>query len=196
MHGELSRRGFLKSAATAAGASWLATSWPAVLVAAQQAGAARDAGAPFEVLTPEQGADLAAIAAQIIPSDELPGATEAGVVYFMDAALRAFMAGAADDVRKGLAALNRKAAAAQAAARFAALPADAQLRLLKEEESSPFFGTVRFMTIAGMFSMPSYGGNKDHLGWKMLGFEHRHVWVPPFGSYDAPHAVAKPGAKK
>jgi gluconate 2-dehydrogenase gamma chain len=97
------------------------------------------------------------------------------------------MSGAAADLRAGLAALNLAAGA-----RFATLPADRQLQALKGAESSPFFGTLRFMTIAGMFAMPAYGGNRDHAGWKMLGFEHQMAWVPPFGYYDA--AAAK-GAK-
>lgn len=171
------------------GAAWLAASWPTVLAAAQQAGAARDAAAGFELLTAEEGADFAAIASQIFPSGELPGATEAGVVYFMDSALRGFMSGAASDIGKGLKALNRKAGG-----RFSALAPEAQTALLKSEEASPFFQTVRFMTIAGMFAMPAYGGNRDHAGWKLLGFDHRHFWVPPFGHYDA--AAAKPGAKR
>jgi gluconate 2-dehydrogenase gamma chain len=193
MHFEPSRRGFLKVAGSAAGTAWLAAYWPAVLAAAKQAGVARAAAAPLETLSAEEGADFSAIAAQIIPTDELPGATEAGVVYFIDAALRGFMAGAAADLRRGLAELNRKAAAAQSGARFAGLTADAQLRLLKQEEASPFFGTMQFLTVAGMFSLPGYGGNRDYAGFKMLGFEHRHFWVPPFGHYDA---AARPGAKK
>ncbi len=184
----LSRRGFLKAAGSAAGASWLAALWPAVLAAAEQAAAARDAGAAFETLAAEDAADLAAIAAQIIPSDGLPGATEAGVVYFMDSALRTFMAGAAESVTAGLGALNGKAGV-----RFAKLPAADQLKLLKAEENSPFFGTVQFMTVAGMFALPVYGGNKNYAGWKLLGFQHQHAWVPPFGHYDTP---AKAGAKK
>lgn len=188
----LTRRGFLQAAGSA---TWLAAGWPAILAAAEQAAAARDAGAAFETLAPEEAADLAAIAAQIFPSDALPGANEAGVVYFMDTALHGFMAEAREAVRGGLGALNRKAAAAKAGARFAGLPADQQTALLKAEDATPFFGLARFMTIAGMFALPSYGGNRDHAGWKMLGFEHQMAWAPPFGHYDA-QATAKPGAKK
>ena len=188
---ELSRRGFLKATGSLAGAAWAASIWPAVLAAAQGAAAARDAGAEFEQLTAEEAADLAAIAAQIFPTDELPGANEAGVVYFMDSALRSFMAGAADSVSEGLDGLNRKAAAVQAGARFSMLPAPEQVKLLKAEEDSPFFGTVHFMTVAGMFALPAYGGNRNHQGWKMLGFEHRHFWQPPFGHYDTPAAGEK-----
>jgi hypothetical protein len=46
-----------------------------------------------------------------------------------------------------------------------------------------------------MFAMPSYGGNRNHAGWKMLGFEHQMAWLPPFGHYDA-QATSKPGAKR
>ncbi|MGH8481832.1 MAG: gluconate 2-dehydrogenase subunit 3 family protein [Nevskiaceae bacterium] len=187
----LSRRGFLRAAGSVAGAAGLAALWPAVLAAAQGAATARDAAAPFETLTADEAADLAAIAAQIIPSDALPGATEAGVVYFIDGSLRTFMAGARESVLSGLAALNRKAAAAQAGARFAALPPEGQVALLKAEEATPFFGTVHFMTVAGMFALPVYGGNRDYAGWKLLGFEHRMAWLPPFGHYDAPAPAGK-----
>ncbi|MGQ0587519.1 MAG: gluconate 2-dehydrogenase subunit 3 family protein [Gammaproteobacteria bacterium] len=157
---ELSRRGFLKATAMLAGAAGFTALWPSILQAAQGAAAARDAGAAFEVLADEDAADLVAIAAQIIPSDGSPGATEAGVVYFMDSALKTFMAGAKESIEAGLDALNAKAAAVQPAARFAQLPPAEQVKLLKTEEKSAFFGTVHFMTIAGMFALPVYGGNK------------------------------------
>ena len=190
----LSRRGFLKAAGSAAGVGWVASLWPAVLAAAEQAAAARDAGAAFEVLSVEDAADRAAIAAQIFPSDGTPGANEAGVVYFMDSALRTFMVGATESVAAGLKVLNQKAGAQ----RFAGLAPAEQTKLLKAEENSPalggFLGTVHFMTIAGMFSLPVYGGNKDYAGWKLLGFSHPHAWLPPFGYYDA--QATAPGAKK
>ncbi len=42
-----------------------------------------------------------------------------------------------------------------------------------------------------MFALPVYGGNKGYAGWKVLGFDHRHAWVPPFGHYDAPAPAGK-----
>ena len=42
------------------------------------------------------------------------------------------------------------------------------------------------LTQAGMFALPEYGGNRDHKGWELIGFEHQHVWQPPFGYYDGP----------
>jgi hypothetical protein len=56
--------------------------------------------------------------------------------------------------------------------------------LLTTVEGEPFFETVRFMTLAGMFAMPDYGGNRGYVGWSMIGLEHAHGWQPPFGYYD------------
>jgi hypothetical protein len=39
-------------------------------------------------------------------------------------------------------------------------------------------------TAAGMFANPAYGGNRDKIGWKLLGFEDRYIWQQPFGYYD------------
>ncbi len=76
----------------AAGAAWLTAQWPGILAAAQHAHAAAKANpAPaFEVLTPEEAKEIEALSSTIIPSDELPGAREAGVVYFIDRALKTF----------------------------------------------------------------------------------------------------------
>ena len=30
-----------------------------------------------------------------------------------------------------------------------------------------------------------YGGNRDRVGWKLIGFEDRMAYQPPFGYYDA-----------
>ena len=40
------------------------------------------------------------------------------------------------------------------------------------------------LTLFGMFSMPAYGGNRDGVGWTLIGFEDAHVFHPPFGYYD------------
>ena len=60
----------------------------------------REAG-KLEVLTAEQARQVEAIACQIIPTDDLPGAREAGVVYFIDRALKTFAKRHETVVRKG-----------------------------------------------------------------------------------------------
>lgn len=39
-----------------------------------------------------------------------------------------------------------------------------------EVTPASFFGTVRTDTIAGMFSDPSYGGNRNMVGWRLIGY--------------------------
>ena len=180
------RREFLLASAGLVSGGWLAANWPGVAEAAKAAGAARAEGAAFQNLDPRDAADLEAIAAQIIPEDDSPGATEAGVVYFMDTALGSVFAGQAAGLAAGLADLNAKVVAMDADAdRFAGLDPAKQTELLRAEESSAFFGGVRFMTLCGFLAMPAYGGNRNHLGWDLIGFDHRHAWQPPFGYYDA-----------
>src|SRR5271157_6602448 len=106
------RRDFLLRFGGAAGATWITAQWPGMLAAAQHAHAAARANpAPaFEVLTPGQAKEIEAISSLIIPTDELPGAREAGVVYFIDRALKTFAAEAKPVYEHGLADLNRMAA--------------------------------------------------------------------------------------
>ena len=52
--------------------------------------------------------EIEALAAQIIPSTDGPGAHEAGVVYFIDRALKSFAADTLDQYRAGMAELQRK----------------------------------------------------------------------------------------
>jgi gluconate 2-dehydrogenase gamma chain len=155
-----------------------------VLAAGDAAAEARAANRGFSTLDPADAEDLAAIAERIIPSGDTPGAREAGVVWFMDSALGDVMADSRVAVLGGLAALNRSAAEAGAPERFASLAGSEQIRLLKAVEGEPFFETVRFMTLAGMFAMPGYGGNRGHVGWTLIGMAHAHGWQPPFGYYD------------
>ena len=139
------------------------------------------------MLTAEQAADLDAIAAQIIPSDDdLPGALEARSVVFIDRALGTFMANQKDLLLEGLDDLNSTVSERWPAdARFAALTEEQQHELLTEIEDEPFFRAVRFGVLTGMFAHPDWGGNYEGAGWKLLGFEPRYVWRPPFGYYDA-----------
>ena len=68
----------------------------------------KKADSPIAHLSAEEARDLEAVAAQIIPSDETPGAREAGVIYFIDAALGSFMSANAGVLREGLTALTAR----------------------------------------------------------------------------------------
>lgn len=177
----LKRRNFLVSATAVVSGGWLASALPMIAATAQAAAESRDRGEPFAHLQPLDAADLEAMAELILPSTETPGAREAGVIWFIDAALGGVLAGMAEPVGKGLAELN---AGLGADFRFAGLDQERQVRVLQAIDTTPFFDMVHFLTVAGMFALPGYGGNRDKLGWALLGFEDRHAWQPPFGYYD------------
>ena len=56
---------------------------------------------------------------------------------------------------------------------------------MKAIENTDAFGMLKFYTLAGFFGDPSDGGNKDEIGWKLIGFEDHFYYAPPFGYYDA-----------
>src|SRR2546425_3001686 len=141
---------------------------------------------PWDVLTPEQAADLDAIAAQIFPTDDTPGAREARVVNFMARSLATWAAQQREPLIHGLDELNGEVERRwPGTKRFGNLAPEHQLELLGSQEQTPFFQQMRFATLVGMFSLPSYGGNADKAGWRVIGFEDRYAWQPPFGDYDA-----------
>ena len=183
----LGRRAFLAASCSALASAWLAADpdeLRASLAYARERAAAP--GPSWDFLTPDQAADVDAIAAQIIPTDDLPGAREAGAVHFVDHSLATWAHGQRDQCASGLDELNREARHRwPGAGRFASLSSERQIELLHAVEQTPFFQTMRFMTIAGTFADPSWGGNHDKIGWRILGFEDRYVWQPPFGDYDA-----------
>ncbi len=183
-HG-VSRRFFLQG--TLAGGSALRLGTPAVLALSEAACSAREEGAAFEILSTSEAKELEAIAARILPTTDTPGAREAGVIYFMDKALGSFMRAELQTIRRGLAEFQSTVADSFADTElFSDLSDTDQDKYLRAHEHTAFFGRVRFMTIAGFFGMSSYGGNRDQIGWKLIGFDgHRGAWQPPFGYYDA-----------
>jgi len=182
---QLSRRAFLRHTSIAARTSLIVLSLPAIMSSSAAASEAMTESSAFKILGSDEAQEFSAIAARIIPTDETPGATEAGVIYFMDNVLGTSRTEALAPMREGLASLQSAAQSTYGVASFSALSHEQQDALLISIEETPFFGTMRYMTIAGMFSLPEYGGNRDYAGWQLIGFEHRHVWEPPFGFYDA-----------
>jgi gluconate 2-dehydrogenase gamma chain len=183
----ISRRSLLHAIAATMATVAVPLSWAEVAQAADQMHVAIPVGDGTKLswLTASEAADVEAVAAQIIPSDDSPGAREAGVVNFIDRALATFLSQLASDYRAQLAAFNAAVHERHPAAEsFASLTSAQQIEYLKEIDQTPFFNTTRLLTLLGMFSLPTYGGNRDSIGWKLLGFEDAHVFRPPFGYYD------------
>jgi hypothetical protein len=181
-----SRRRFLAETGMLAGSGWLALNAPMLLAAAETAAERHAAGGAWLRMTGAEARGFAAVVDQIIPPDDLPGAADAGVVRFLDTVFDGFMADAAPMLKGGLRDLDRRAAEhGDGAAGFADLAFPQQTELLREVEETPFFELMIFLTHCGMFAMPAWGGNRDKVGWALLGFDNLHAWQPPFGYYDA-----------
>ena len=173
----------------AAGAAWAAADLleieEALAFASQQTSATL--AAQTRALTPAQAEVVSALTSRILPAvDGRPGAREAGALAFIDRALATFNAAQRPLYTEGLADLNRRTQAkVSGVAGFAALAPDQQDEVIREIETTPFFQAVRLDTIVGTFALPSWGGNRDYMGWHLLGLEHQMTFQAPFGYYDA-----------
>jgi hypothetical protein len=211
---ELSRRNFLLRTGTGLSAAWIAANWPALLSAATHAHNAAKAATPpkFEFFTPEEAVEVEAIAARIIPTNDTPGAREAGVVYFIDRGLATFGADDQKTYREGLPELQARVKEMFASAsKFSGLTAEQQDTVLHSfDEDAPtarrafrarpgaqnLFDTVRLHTISGFLIDPEFGGNHDGVGWKVIGREREHMFQAPFGYYDKDYPGWQPAAKE
>ena len=196
------RRDFLLRSCSSITAVWLSAHWPALLSAATHARAAAQspAATKLEFLTPEQAKEIDAITARIIPTDETPGAREAGVVYFIDRALATFAIDDQKTYREGLPEIQARAHELfSELGKFSAASPEQQDQILHsfdEQATSDrrpyrpraaaesFFDTLRLHTIVAFLLDPDAGGDTNGVGWKVIGREREHVFEPPFGYYD------------
>jgi len=197
------RRNFLQLLGGTAGAAWLTANWPALVSAAEHAHQAAKSDHPaLEVFTADQAREVEALAACIIPSDATGGAREAGVVYFIDRALKTFFSEAVPVYQKGLEAVQKSTAELfPSVPRFSAATEEQKLKIfsqIAEESERPesgarrlapgaspdFFQTLRVHTIFGYLVDPEGGGNRDYAGWKAIGRDPSHGFSAPFGFYD------------
>ena len=189
-----SRRQFVGSLTAGLGAAWLASLWPTAIADAAEASeaAAQGQAVQYRTLTAQQAADFGAVADRIIPRDDTPGARDVGVVFFADRMLAGMGASQKPAFEKALVEVNAAARKrVPAAASFAALSPAQQDEALTSIQDTESFGVLRAVTLAGYFSHPSYGGNRDKASWNAIGFQDRMAWTPPFGYYDRPEVMAR-----
>ena len=123
-----------------------------------------------------------AITGRIIPTDHEPGAIEAGCVNFIDKALAYEDRAYRSAYFEGLLSVDR-AAEERFGGPFVSLDPNKQDEILLAVEAgevpgwtssavapADFFETIRGHTIIGFLANPSHGGNRDYVGWKVIGF--------------------------
>ena len=168
------RRSFIKTAATGiAGLSVLSNCTGPVTT--------------WRFFTEEEAKVLSAIAEQIIPADDDPGASDANVINFIDRQLVSYLKEYQELYRTGLRGVqefslsmyNRK---------FEELPWEDQYELLsslekgtaegdswKSTDPRNFFDTVRNHTMMGFYGPPRHGGNRNLVSYRMLGYDYPQV---------------------
>ncbi len=186
--GGFSRRVFFQKFATGAGALWFSAMVPELALAHEHVQEKAAAGKldVWEFLTAEQAKEVDALASQIIPTDDTPGAHEAHVVNFIDHVLAKYEVEMRPDFLRALQAFNDEARKQVTGAQsFAALNNEQQMAVMRTLEKTDAFQLMKAMTVLGFFSDPRHGGNKDQIGWKLLGLDNAGMYQPPFGYYDA-----------
>ncbi len=132
------------------------------------AASAASAAPALTFFTARQAALVTLIAEQVIPADEDPGATDAGVVYYIDRQLAGTLSQFAPLYRESLVAFEP----------MREMPVGAQTEFLKAvekkehgEAAARLFNAIIDHTMQGFYSAPSHGGNRGEVSWKMLGIQ-------------------------
>jgi gluconate 2-dehydrogenase gamma chain len=160
--------------------------WPELLEQRHAHSAAGSHSPELETLDAKTASEIEAVAAQIIPSTDGPGAREAGVVYFIDRALSTFASENREAYRTGMSQVQQKRLELFPNSVSIALLTNAQqITLIQAIETSDFFELLRSHTVLGFLCNPSYGGNLSKVGWRQIGFDDQMAFTPPFGYYDA-----------
>ena len=186
-----------------------------MLSAASHARQAAKAASPakFEFFSPEQAREIDAIAARVIPTTDTPGAREAGVVFFIDRALVTFAKEDQKAYAEGLPELEARVREMfPSIEKFSAATLAQQDQILEslDEQSGgggrtpfrpragaqSFFETLRVHTISGFLIDPDSDkrGNRDGVGWKVIGRDNQHMFQPPFGYYDKDYPGWQPNS--
>jgi gluconate 2-dehydrogenase gamma chain len=131
-------------------------------------------------LSADEARTLEAMCERIIPADQDPGATWAGVVTFIDRQLAGAYRRLRQTYQLGLAATNQTSFArfGKPLAALAPPQQDAVLGAMDKGEvhgggwkvvsAKTFFDLVVNHTMQGFYGDPRHGGNRDRVSWKML----------------------------
>lgn len=139
------------------------------------AGCASRAGGDWQFLTAAQAEALALLADEIVPGDDFPSASQAGVMTYIDRQLMGPYRRHRGAYQSGVASANRISREicgvpllrAPVAGRHAVATALAA-------RCPAFFELLREHAMEGYYGSPRHGGNRNAVSWRMLGLD-----VPP-----------------
>jgi len=137
----------------------------------------------FQAFTEEEAACLSALCEQIIPRDEYAGATDAGVIGFIDKQSKLRFPAERTLFKDGVASLQAWCKKTHSKL-FEELDAATQITVMQSMERdeiksdlwkvSPkeIFNKLLDRTMQGFYGSPRHGGNKDYVSFKMMRLDY------------------------
>ena len=184
----LSRRRFLQMTAVGSGSILL---FPGC--------SGRTTKSHLRFFTEKEASLIDAITEQIIPTDEWPGAKDAGVINYIDKQLLGPYLRHQVKYRSGLAAvqascnqlygnkfeslswddqtefLKKMEAGKLADLEIGDKPNSPENKIWKEISDKTFFGLIRDHSMQGFYGSPRHGGNKNYVSYKMIGLDYPFI---------------------
>ena len=142
----------------------------ALTSAAALAACHRNRSSSYDFLSDAHARTLAALCDQIIPADDFPSASQAGVVVYIDRQLarhyrrhqKAYLAGLEQAETIARTRFGRVLVDCTTAQQF-------EVTSALERDNRSFFALLRAHTMEGYYGNPRHGGNRDAVSWRMLG---------------------------
>jgi gluconate 2-dehydrogenase gamma chain len=140
-------------------------------------------GTPFRFFTKDEGECVIALCEQIIPADEdYGGATDAGVIFYIDRQLSEIFKEHALTYRENLKKLQDHCKN-EFGKQFQNLASKEQVSVMMMmdknkidaklwDKPSNFFRLILKHTMQGFYGSPIHGGNKDYMSFNMLRLEY------------------------
>ena len=138
----------------------------------------------YRVFTNDEASCLIALCEQIIPADQDPGATDAGVINFIDKQTAERFPDDLSVYQQGIASLQAFCKTRHDKL-FEQLGSAAQIEIMENMEQnklpeehwsdvkpSSFFNLVLQRTMQGFYGSPRHGGNKDFVSYRMMKLEY------------------------
>lgn len=130
----------------------------------------------YAFLSETDAATLTAICDQMIPADDFPSASQAGVLTFIDRQLtrhyrryrQTYVSGLRQANQLGRRLYGVDLAQASSQQQFEIVSA-------LEQQNRTFFDLVRGHTMQGYYGSPRHGGNRGAVSWRMLGLDEPPV---------------------
>jgi len=167
----LSRRSFIRTGSIALGGTFFAVSCKI--------------DAPgYYFFTDEEAKTVIALCEQIIPADRDPGATDAGVIHYIDNQLVKRFKKHQQFYRNNLLLVNASSEQLHGSL-FHTLGFDQQYEFMKKmqngglpavtfnpNDQKAFFNMILEHSMQGFYGAARHGGNKDYMSYRMLGLEY------------------------